>query len=344
MADVGDVYANNGFPVVPIIPPGSIDWDGKVHYGAGKAPGERVSEGQWKGLSKWQQFGNERYPTVCEVGKWGAEWGAEVGIVMGRGLYAIDFDYDVDGSHAVMKEVLKAAGCVPTLVKTGRKGETWLILDPDGVTEAKTQWKVNGVVVADFLGVGTQTVMPPSRHADGEHEYRFTTGGLHVTTMDLVRFQGSLAIQLIDNCGVVWDRKAVKDSKGCVGGAPIRKLKDALRYVSATCDYQTWLSVCFALYNETGGSAEGFELWDSWSATGNGYNLTEVSSKWKSASTNMNGKSGKSCHTIYDMAVKGGWSESKFVLGGDKMEWLESVEWDASTRIRKIMEREACRL
>lgn len=56
-----------------------------------------------------------------------------------------------------------------------------------------------------------------------------------------------------------------------------------LQYISADCDYELWLKVGMALHFETGGAQEGYELFDSWSASVGSYvGEKETFAKWGS--------------------------------------------------------------
>jgi Bifunctional DNA primase/polymerase, N-terminal./Primase C terminal 2 (PriCT-2). len=62
-------------------------------------------------------------------------------------------------------------------------------------------------------------------------------------------------------------------------------LKALINGIDANCGYQDWLNVLMAIYHETGGSAEGFELADTWSSKGKSYQgRQEIEVKWRSFS------------------------------------------------------------
>lgn len=48
-------------------------------------------------------------------------------------------------------------------------------------------------------------------------------------------------------------------------------------------DYQTWIKVGMALHHETGGSADGFSIWSSWSARSyDGFDIDDLHRRWVS--------------------------------------------------------------
>lgn len=55
---------------------------------------------------------------------------------------------------------------------------------------------------------------------------------------------------------------------------------EALNKIDPDCDYDTWYSIGMALKTHKGDL--GFELWDSWSSRGRGYEEGEMINKWKS--------------------------------------------------------------
>lgn len=63
----------------------------------------------------------------------------------------------------------------------------------------------------------------------------------------------------------------------------LRLLRSVLALLDADFGYDDWLRVAAGVFNETGGSAEGLELFDSWSSGGIKYKgPCEIRSKWNS--------------------------------------------------------------
>jgi hypothetical protein len=63
----------------------------------------------------------------------------------------------------------------------------------------------------------------------------------------------------------------------------IAKLTALLEHIDPNCGYQDWLNVLMAIYHETAGSAEGFQLADSWSRRGKSYQgRKDIEVKWRS--------------------------------------------------------------
>lgn len=64
----------------------------------------------------------------------------------------------------------------------------------------------------------------------------------------------------------------------------IAELEELLGHIPAACSYHDWLAVLMALHRETGGSAEGLDLADRWSAGGGSVyaGRREIEAKWRS--------------------------------------------------------------
>ena len=63
----------------------------------------------------------------------------------------------------------------------------------------------------------------------------------------------------------------------------INQIEKLLKFIPSDLGYQDWLNILMAVFHETGGSKEGFELADNWSATGSSYiSSDDVYSHWKS--------------------------------------------------------------
>ena len=58
-------------------------------------------------------------------------------------------------------------------------------------------------------------------------------------------------------------------------------IANALSYVSADCDRETWWKMAAAIKSELG--QDGFSIWDDWSKTGASYNARDAKDTWKSS-------------------------------------------------------------
>lgn len=66
-------------------------------------------------------------------------------------------------------------------------------------------------------------------------------------------------------------------------GNNLGRLKVLLEYISPDCGYEDWLRVLMAIYHETEGSDDGFEIADTWSSKGKSYaGEKDIRIKWNS--------------------------------------------------------------
>ena len=100
-------------------------------------------------------------------------------------------------------------------------------------------------------------------------------------------------------------RKTQPVKEVSAGPAPnmnIEKIESALNALPPDV-YSDWLQVGLALHDASGGSAEGFELWDDWSSNGSTYTLGECRKKWAGFSAG----NGITIGTLFKMATDTGW-------------------------------------
>jgi hypothetical protein len=145
-ATIGARLIERGYAPVPIIP-------------GSKRPG-LLSNGQWVGLPRWQTRYHQRQPSETEIAHW-AEGDAGVGVVGGfGGMVAIDIDTEDAAIRAALDTVLPRT----PVRKIGKRGETLFYYAPE-ITESK-RWTIDGEVIAELIGPGRQTVLPPTIHPD----------------------------------------------------------------------------------------------------------------------------------------------------------------------------------
>ena len=66
-------------------------------------------------------------------------------------------------------------------------------------------------------------------------------------------------------------------------GLSLEQIKQCLEYLDPDCGYQDWVEAGMAVHCETGGSDEGLDLWDAWSAGGAKYpGRDALEDKWRS--------------------------------------------------------------
>lgn len=88
-----------------------------------------------------------------------------VAILLGVDCVALDLDYDVDGIHRKVIDLVESETGGKAPCKVGSKGCTYLFRCPEQ-NDTKVMSR-NGKVVMELLGRGRATTMPPSLHPTG---------------------------------------------------------------------------------------------------------------------------------------------------------------------------------
>ncbi len=138
---VGAKLCERGYSAIPIIP-------------SSKIPGHIVG-GEWRPLFDWGRF-CDRLPTEIEISHWSSMPGCGVGLAATHGINFAD----IDTINRTIADVIRAIIPHSPAIKTGQKGET-LFYRADFPAR---HFDINGERVLDWLGHGTQTVLPPSLH------------------------------------------------------------------------------------------------------------------------------------------------------------------------------------
>ena len=80
--------------------------------------------------------------------------------------------------------------------------------------------------------------------------------------------------------------KTVASIQPC-NGKKLALFEAALRLIDSDIEYDSWFRIAVVIFNETGGSRAGFELFDKWSSTGSKYGgRAETLKKWRSLNPN----------------------------------------------------------
>jgi hypothetical protein len=208
--EIGARLIERGYAAVPIIP-------------GTKRPGV-LSNGRWTGLPRWQDRYSKRPPSEFEIAHW-CEGDAGIGIVCGsvsRGAVAFDVDTDVPKIRATLDAILPGT----SVRKIGKRGETLFYFAPH-VTASKS-WKIDGQVVAELIGPGRQTVIPPTIHPDTLQPYRWSgIEGLDAVSPEELPLLPVDFVEQIDRALALFGYGDAEPASTDVDESPHRQLNEA---------------------------------------------------------------------------------------------------------------------
>tara|TARA_R110000782_G_scaffold270483_1_gene371859 strand:+ start:47076 stop:49508 length:2433 start_codon:yes stop_codon:yes gene_type:complete len=190
----------------------------------------------------------------------------------------------------------------------------WFKKDP----EVKVRKTLKAYPDIDFLHRGNYAVIEGSMHQRG-----------NVYDSELARHKPSamtqLPAKLIDIIKV--STATFSSDQAEAGSCELEDLRSAMNHIMEEYQqhvpYEDWFRICMALHFETGGSQEGYELFDDWSSEGSNYSdSTETYKKWqegeKASSSKVTGG------TIFHMAQELGW-ERDYKVDIDFSAFLNSL-------------------
>jgi len=108
----------------------------------------------------------------------------------------------------------------------------------------------------------------------------------------------------------------------------IAELLDYISNSGSGIDYEDWIRVGMAIHHTTGGSADGYTLWDTWSRDSDKYSPSQMEKKWHSF-----GKAAQpvTVGTLYHMAGEGGYKAPiEFVYQEEKTPFCDEEAIDVS--------------
>ncbi|TQV76658.1 AAA family ATPase [Aliikangiella marina] len=247
-----------------------------------------------------------------QIREWWTKWpNANIGIATGRAsdLVVLDFDPKAGGleyREELLEEIPELAETL--IVSTGGGGfhHYFRMLSDIGCST-----KVNGFGL-DIRGNGGYVVAPPSNHVSG-NQY-------HWLDCD----DDELNECIIDCPSEVLELSRINLSKNLeykplqgatvppLDEAEIDYLVSALKHIRPLGD--NWLHVGMALHEKTGGTMQGFNLWDTWAKTEIAYIKADPSEhlkRWRSFKDNK--IDGITIATLYGKATANGWIEEPLV-------------------------------
>ena len=260
------ILIDNGYAVIPIAP-------GKKRPGAG--------------VNNWTERYNlppERY----------SQHG--IGVVCGSGkipVYAIDIDIvDAEVASALV------TGCA--LVRIGRPPKRLFLFRGDTGLRKRVSKRFKNLGHVDFLGAGEYFVAY-GIHPDTKRPYSWPEKSIVEIPAAKLPVLGDTVdsvFQKFNDVAVMMGYAEEEERTSVIShteydpddplfakvpiGIDIRKLNAILATIDPDCGREQWRNVGFAIHHETSGSADGFELWDSWSARGAKYRDGETAYQWSS--------------------------------------------------------------
>lgn len=273
-------------------------------------PLEPSSKRPRKGLTQWQRYSKELSPVHVSKPNEG------IGLVLGKssGVVALDFDYDVDGLH---KKIIDMLG-PESVSKKGEKGFTSFFKYNE---EKNRSWSKNGETVIELLSDCKYTVMPPSVHPNTGQPYKFMSFD-ELLEIDKDKLP-SLPENFVEKLDKLFGRETMtkptetKRESTC----SIKEIREALGFIKSTgnLDYNTYLNIGMALKDQL--EDEGFDLWYNWASKADNFNEKDTIARWKG----LKG-TGVTIKTLFHMAIKNGF------------EFREKVDFDSVVRPIDILD------
>lgn len=221
-------------------------------------------------IRNWPQY-SSKLPSDADHNIWMKHREADIAVVLGEasGIIAVDLDYDVDGLH---KKILEILPPTPS-AKFGSKGHTRFYLYNG---EEYKSFSLDGKSVIEILGSGRKTTLPPSIHSKTGNPYKWLSESGMAAKSEMVRLDSDT----ISRISELFPRPAIYDHVPRLDQPiSIEDAGTALQYITAD-DYDLWIKIGMALKSEFG--ADGFSLWDKWSQTGDKYDHREMKAKFRS--------------------------------------------------------------
>ena len=333
-AGTGSPFANaamrlwqQGYSVLPLLPASEELATGPLPQPSkswGKAPAD-YTFGRWHLRRSWNDY-RVRTPSEYEIQHWITYPGANIGLILGNigQIIALDFDWDIDGLHAQLLDMLPTSPCR----KVGAKGFTGFYRYNGEKSES---WSRAGKTVLELLSDGRQTVIPPSVHPETLKPYEWHGQPLMDTPIEDLPFLPDGFIEAARELIDVHDdepftlgrqkREPIADIREWLDGrfafkSPTpEKVLEALHFIHPDDGHNLWIEMGMALKVEFGD--DGFQIWDTWSSWGAKYNDPHNSGRMKTAWKSFKG-SAKTIASVFYEAQRRGFINIGEIEGLDK--------------------------
>jgi hypothetical protein len=198
----------------------------------------------------WKRFQAER-PTEDEVKAWFANGPSNYGIVTGALSRIAVIDCDSPEAAAYVEKKYPTSW-----IQTTSRGKQFLFRHPGGKVPTVAGLTLDAFKI-DVRGDGGFIVGPNSVHPSGavyttnEPGWGGTPDDLPVFPMEIFAAESRLADKL---------------PHATAPSASLEELRDLLSRKDPNCGYDEWIRAGMSVHHESGGSEEGFALWNEWSA------------------------------------------------------------------------------
>jgi hypothetical protein len=226
---------------------------------------------------KWDPWLGNLSPATIN-GNWTEHPEHEVGFILGENDIVLDSDTPV--GTAALYQLEDAFDATPKLVVKTSKGEHhYFRLATGTVVRNSSHCTEKHPERIDVKARRSMVILPPSTGKELRFIEADNVGELTEVGQDFVDAVFAHNGQQLPR--LPSPRPEVIPFEG--SDQSIAELEVLLNELNPDESYDTWTRCGMALYNETGGSEEGYRLWDDWSAKGLKYKgQQETWAKWKS--------------------------------------------------------------
>ncbi len=225
----------------------------------------------------------------------------ELGFIVGDDIVVLDAD--APESVAALFAIEEAFNITPNLVvKTTRGKHHYFRLAPGTFAKTDSHGTADHPERLDVKAKRSMVVLPPST---GKAVLYIPAG----PGSQLVEVNQAFIDAVFLHNGRPVPRPTVATPRSVYEprAGHLRLLQVTVSHIDADCGYDDWTHAGMALHRETGGSDDGYALFDSWSRTGTKYDGPKATAaKWASFRSDTEG--GFTIRTLFWMAEAAGFS------------------------------------
>ncbi len=233
-------------------------------------------------------------------------------------------DADAPESLAALVAIEKKFGITPNLVIQTRRGQHhYFRLAPGAFAKNDSHGTADHPERLDVKVKRSMVVLPPSTGKSILVADAGNAGELTEVSQEFID-----AVFMHNGARLPRPSVSTLRSPSVPKTGTIRLLQVILSHLDADCGYDDWTAVGMAVHNETGGSDDGYALYDAWSSIGAKYvGPKATAAKWKSFRSDY--ERGYSIRTLFRMARAAGVSEEEICTEAEPFEVLEGEDESA---------------